>query len=515
MRLIDPVSSNGQEPPSGVGLLESDIPDRFDIVDIVDNDRYGEVYIVTEKGGAKEYAATAEARKQVRIGELGASGTRWRRILGGEEYNDTLAGLNGLDVYEKMRRSDASVRSSLRLAKTPILGARWYVEAPDPDNETQVTQARFVEEALFRRMTIDWSQIIQEALLMLDFGYYMFEPVFNIQKFEGKDRVFWQKWAPRSPKDTRSDGWEYDSHGGPNGVWLSGFDGEEYIWHPIDRLLVFTYDRETNNVEGIPLLRSVYQHWYMKSQLYKIDAIQKERHGIGVPVIHLPVNFSAKDKAMADELGRNLRTNEKAHIVLPPNWTIEFAKLEGHPVNAMTSIEHHDLEIYKNVLGQFVNTGASASKAQDIDLYIKATRFVADIFANVIQKHAIPKLIDFNWRNTKEYPRLRYRKLGETTDWRMLSFAIRNFIGADVIRSDETLEKWVRDEMDLPPIDLETVRLPEENAPATGGTPRPPKVGLPRQGKPSAGQGDAGSGGKDVGGGGMTGRAGTGGRVSQ
>ncbi len=45
--------------------------------------------------------------------ELGASGTRFRRdILGGEEYNRELAGHQGIQKYDQMRRSDSTVRHS-------------------------------------------------------------------------------------------------------------------------------------------------------------------------------------------------------------------------------------------------------------------------------------------------------------------------------------------------------------------------------------------------------------------
>ena len=490
----------------GAVLTLDSIQDHYQIVDRVFNPTYGEAVIVTEKG--RRVRGREAARKlavndgQLHLGEIGSAGTRWRRLMGGEEYNATLAGKSGLEIYDKMRRGDASVRAALRLAKTPVLAARWSIDAGNREDPESVKQAEFIEKALFEYMSISWEQILMEAMLMLDFGYYMFELVFEPRMIDGTPRMVWQKWAPRHPTDVESEGWEYDEHGGPEGVWMTSFEGEEAVFIPIEKLIVFTYDREANNMEGISILRSAYKHWYFKDNLYKIDAIQKERHGIGVPVIKLPPGFTRTDKGLADELGRNLRTNEQAHVVLPPYWELIFAKVEGQPTNPVESINHHDKQIAKNILVQFLDTGAAASKEQEIALYMKAIRFTADIVRSNINKHAIPQLVDMNFSGVTDYPVLKARRIGEVDELRTLSFAYRNFVGSRTIVPDDVLEAWVRDEMDMPIADTATARpdpsvlqveanieQTEAEQSATGGTPRPPNDGSPRQGPPSAKQG--------------------------
>ncbi len=121
---------------------------------------------------------------------------------------------------------------------------------------------------------------------------------------------------------------------------------------------------------------------------------------------------------------------------------------------------------------------------------MKAMRFTAQIVLSMINKHAIPQLINFNYSGVTRYPTLRARRIGEANELRTLSFAFRNFVGAEAIIPDDKLEEWIRDEMDMPQPDKATAREDEpEEMPPTGGTPRPPKVGPPRQGPPSAKQG--------------------------
>lgn len=503
---------------------------------------------VGEEEGREYILVTPRVTDPVDLREIGSAipspFTAWAR----QEYNNELLGLNGLRMYDKMRRNDGTVRGTLRLVKTPVLAANWFVE-PASDKPLDKKKAEYVWKNLTEWMCIDWSQFLTESLLMLDFGFYMFEKVFaHGEDVTGdptaKGKIVWKKFAPRHPMDIQEV--YFENNGEPDrfcfysqalinpsmygGVWTAG------VATPVDteiaykKMLVFSFDKEGGNVEGISVLRSAYKHWYYKDNLYKIDAIQKERHGIGVPIIKLPVGFDVNDKNLANELGRNLRTNERAHVVLPPMWDLVFAKLEGQPVDALASAKHHDDQIRANVLAPFLDS-ASTTKEEDQAMFLKATRFIADIVIGEINKRAIPELIDMNWaKSPNGYPKLKARRIGEQADWRTESFALRNYVGAGIVRPDDTLEAHIRDEMGLPPVDEETIRevatpqngtKPEKQDKAAGvpagnssggnvrksGTPsatptapQPPRIGPPRQGPPSS-KPPTGQGGQDKSGG--------------
>jgi hypothetical protein len=499
--------------------------------------------VVGAEAGESSYIVVAPKKlavSQVTSGEMREIGstspspfTSWTR----QEYNPQLMGLRGLQKYDEMRRSDATTRSTLRMAKTPVLSARWFVE-PASDSKRDQNAADFIWKCFTDYMSVSWPQLLTECLLMLDFGYYMFEKVYDVRVIDGKRRVVWKKLAPRHPMDVKE--WHYDENGGPDRVvmyapkaQLAGLQGGfvqtsmDEVTIPIDKLLVFTFDKEAGNIEGVSLLRSAFKHWYYKDTLYKIDAIQKERHGIGVPIIKLPPNFTDRDKVLADELGRNLRTNERAHVVLPPNWELEFAQLNGNPVNALESIEHHDRAIEKNILAAWLGS-TNATKEEDQTMFLKATRFIADIVVDVFNKYAIPQLCDFNFGTMRTgYPKLKARRIGEQVDWRTMSFALRNFIGAGAVTPDDPLEALIREEMDLPRMDPETARdtpspqgpeeeqdeeeeTDDEDGRAEGDARRrkapplrpagPPRVGPPRQTRPNANP-PRGTGGQDRSGG--------------
>jgi hypothetical protein len=410
----------------------------------------------------------AEATKFApQFGEIGSSSpspfTGWLR----REYNPKLLGIQGLRKYDEMRKSDGAVRGSLRLYKTPVLGGRWYIDPQDTSKPLDVKAANVMWWNLVRGMSITWPQVLTECLLCVEFGYYMFEQVWDYLQVPSwlnlnQEYLGWSKLAPRHPMDVEA--WQFDPNGGPSAVVMNPPTSMPTLAQPfrtinIDKLMVFTFDREAGNIEGISALRSMYKHWYFKDQLYKIDAIQKERHGIGIPVIKLPVGFDpVKDRAAADELGRNLRTNERAHVVLPPNWELLFAKMEGHPVDALKSVEHHNEMMRESMLVRFQEGNSAGAVDAGQGMMLKATRFLADIVRETFNNYGIKQLHDANFLRAGQ-PELCVRRIGEEEEQRTASFTIRNMVGARVILPDDKLEAHVRDLLDLPEADPETARF--------------------------------------------------------
>jgi len=420
--------------------------------------------------------------------------TAWTRSERVPELRDQL----GIRTYYDMKRADGNVRGALRLLKTPVMAARWFVESAS-DSALDTNIAKFVEDNLFDKLSTPWYRVMEDALLMCEYGYMPLEKVFA-QDDDGK--IILKKLAPRHPLDIME--WRYDQFGGPNSIVMNpteanGFDEIEI---PIEKLVVFVLEQEAGDMRGISILRSAYKHYYYKDTLYKIDAIQKERHGIGVPVIKLPLGFSEADKALAEDLGRNLRTNERAHVTLPPNWELEFAKLQGQPVDCLPSINHHNDQIMANILAPFYKD--PTAKEDSMNMFYKSTRYIASTIADTFNRYVIKQLVDFNY-NRGKYPILRARRIGENEDLRTWSFAFRNLVGSNAVIPDAPLEAFLRQELDLPKADPTTARpamapharedvqpnkagvteaVPTPtpgNTTNPAGNTKPPRVGGPRQ----------------------------------
>lgn len=405
-----------------------------------------------------------------------------------DEYVPNLRGPQGIKTYDKMRRGDAQIRGTLRLVKTPITAAEWWIQ-PASQSQKDLDVADFVNWNLFSAMHHPWGRFLWECLSFLDFGFYTFEKVWEWGVWtpekggrHSRDVVYLSKLAPRHPLSIVE--WDYDRYGEPLGIKQQvqrEDEGFSEVNIPYKKLLVFTLDEESDNPEGMSILRSAYKHWYYKDNLYKIDAIQKERHGIGIPDIMLPPGFSANDKTKAEELGRNLRTNEQAHIVRPPGWVVGFVELQGQPVDALKSAEHHDLMIARNVLAQFMNLGSTTSGSRalggsQLEIFVKALRYVSGIIAQQFNTYLIPQLVDYNFE-VKRYPKLKVRRIGENAELKNLTQAIKNGVDSGVITPTAELESWLADQMDLPMPTQEAMdRGMEDRLPKKGSsTPSPPQ----------------------------------------
>lgn len=365
-------------------------------------------------------------------------------------------------IYEEMANSDAAVDVSLRAAKMPVMGADYFVEPADSSEESAVI-AEFVKYNLLEGSNSPFLNVLEDILRMYEHGFSVIEKVYE-------DR----EWAPSRPNANRRvytmlrklaarptltvKEIRYDDNGGPMGITQSAVqsDGKpKDVNIDIEKLVIFTHNRKGGNLEGKSLLRTAYRPWYFKSNLYNIDGIQKERHGMGFPVIELPVGYKATDKAAAKELVRNIRTNEHGGAVIPPLWKLSFLELPGQPVDVMRSIEHHNGTIMLNTMTQFLllglegTGGGRATSGSHQDMFNKSLRYVANQICDAINLYCVPYLVGYNFTTTK-FPKLRVRNLGETKDLQQWASALANLAARGLINPSPETEVWVRTVIDAP-----------------------------------------------------------------
>lgn len=379
-----------------------------------------------------------------------------------DDYNPDARPPMWFRTVDKMRRGDAQVRSTMRIVKAPMLSAQWYVEPATSDPQDELI-AEFIRWALFKGQSRNWQSTLWSALLALDYGVSILEKVFYRTTWKSdapgakpRNVVAWKKFAPRHPSTIEE--FLLDDNGGVRAVEHTKISGDisfsvETVRIPTKKILRFTFDDE-GSPWGFSLLRSAYKHWYYKDNLYKVDAIQKERHGIGVPEIQLPPGFTEQDKKFARQLGKNLRSNESAYAVKPPGWEIGFIDLPTQPVAVMSSAEHHDLMLARNVLAQFLNLGTSEVGSRSMaapmqDLFLKAQRYIADMVSEVFNRYAIPELVNLNF-NTTRYPRIKVRRIGEANDQRAFASTVNSLVEAGMLTPDDETEKWVREMIEFP-----------------------------------------------------------------
>jgi hypothetical protein len=438
-------------------------------------------------------------------------------------------------AYARMM-NDSSVDVSVRAWKTPVLGAEFFVD-PYSDDPLDSEIAEFIWSNLAGGLEQPLLESLQDILHMCEDGYSVVEKVYENREWTPPTNAASPDGTPAKtggsfrntkvftmlkslafrPTTTIND-IEYDNNGKLTQVTQGAIQADHSVKDVTikeDKLLVFTLNKKGGDITGKSILRTAYPHWYYKTHFYKIDAIQKERHGIGVPRGKLLAGYSENDKIALRNMLRNLRTNEEAFIMQTPNVEIDFAELKGQLVNVIESAEHHSGMILLNVMASFlglgVNThGGSGSRAvgsTQSDMFMKSLKFIAEYICQVINMEVVPELVVYNYKTTN-FPQLKVRGVGETRDLQMLASGLANLIAQGGITMDLPTEQWMRRTFDMPakqqgvteyaPPTKEVIQVTGQQPKTAGGNGQSPTTGVTSQKgnvqpqNPTTGQGNVG-----------------------
>lgn len=370
-----------------------------------------------------------------------------------EEPNSQWRDLNRVDNVEEMRRTDSTIKAVLNAIKSPMMATEWRIEGGDDQ------QREFVEKCLFN-MKRTWKDFIREAFAYLDFGFYVFELIFD--HVDGRIGII--DLAPRIPKSINS--WELKN--GQFGITQylrtdkpqNTTDEKLQLEIPGEKLLVLTNDKEGDDVTGQSVLRPAYKHYKYKDILYRIQGIAAERYGVGVPVLYMP-NPGPETKDQAESMLQNLRSNEKAYLFFP--WSQDEGKLEiltpkGNPqgIQIKDAIEHHDRRMLMSVLAGFLGlgndaTGSFALSKDQSSFFLKHVEDHATYFAEQVSKQVIERMINIAFGKQKIYPYLTYNPLGDI-DFKEMSEVLKTLIDSGLIEANNKMRKFTNSMFQLPEV---------------------------------------------------------------
>jgi len=387
------------------------------------------------------------------------------------EYNPVLEGRASFQVYEKMRRSDADVRAALLACKLPIRAAEHQIVPglgeSDPGYALAEELADFVKENLFGGLespnnaggwaTQSFESVIENALLALDFGCAAHEDLWHIDQ----DKVRLRKLAPRLPTTF------YRYHVDEDGESLLfleqyGYRGNDFVnvLVPADKIAYFVNDMEGAYFYGRSILRAAYQHWYIKSQIYRIDAISIERNGLGVPTIKQGPNVSAEDRKSAQNWVEMLAAHESTGLSLPSGWEFLLTGITGHIRDPKDSIQHHSEMILRSVLANFLSLGTTATGSRALggdmrDFFYLSLESIARRLDETMTNTTIRRLVDYNYTAREgealPYPRLVTSNIMAINPLEMLG-VIKDVAKYDVdlLQPDSETENWIRKKCGMP-----------------------------------------------------------------
>ncbi len=205
----------------------------------------------------------------------------------------------------------------------------------------------------------------------------------------------------------------------------------------------------------------MYQHWYVKQHLYKIDAIACERNGMGVPTIVMGAGAKKPDIDKALAWVQQLVTHERTGLVLPPEWVFKLVGVEGTLRDPKESIAHHNMQIAMAGLAMFMllgstDTGSRALGDTMADFFQLGLDATAKHIARTLNATTVKRLVDFNFSGVR-HPRLVCQQI-LSVRFETIVDALQKLAQSKVIVPDDDLETWMREKVGAPAANPETGR---------------------------------------------------------
>lgn len=370
-----------------------------------------------------------------------------------------------IHYYDRMR-NDPQIASLLLALFLPIRRYEWVIKPNGARDEVVELIANDLDLPIDgqeqnpkgrRRDRFSHDMHLYHALLSKVFGAFFFEQVYRY--YPGDPRAHLHKLAPRMPatisevKAAPDGGLEYIRQW-PSGwqqgqVTLSGLQSPKI---PVDRLVAYVSDQEGGGWFGRSWLRACYRPWLLKDRMLRVDAINQERNGSGVPIAYAPPGASSAQLAELAKLAQSYRAGEASGGAIPNGADLKFKGVEGSLPDTLASIRYQDEEMANRFCAQFTKLGSTSHGSRALgetlaNLFYLAQTTIAKEYADRTNEHVIEDLVDLNWGIDESAPLLEFRTDG---DKRLAIADLCLALDKGAVTADSELESYIRAEYNLP-----------------------------------------------------------------
>lgn len=403
-----------------------------------------------------------------RMHEIGTGGLK---ITGGyvdEEWNKTVRAVSANKLYTEMRDLDPVIGAVLFVVEYLLSAQPWKLEE---GTGAKAEKAVELIDSCMHDMEHTWSDFIQEALSMLQYGWAFHEIVYKERDSGG---IGWAK-LPLRAQDTLWN-WETDDRNRILGMWQfdSYAPGTNTCYIPNSKAIHFKTTSFKGNPEGRSILRSAVRPYQFLKRLQEIEAIGIERELAGLPILHVPVDYldsnASPDKrarvAQYKQLLMKIRRDEREGIIMPHELTrdgklsqFKFELLSGggkRSIDTNVIINRYEQRIATTMLAQFILMGQNQSAGSYALADAQASVFTIALQAALkrieseINQKLVPDICDLNGFDVDDRPKLKSEKLQDVSLATLATF-INQMAATNIIQPDDELEDHLRKIADLPP----------------------------------------------------------------
>lgn len=349
-------------------------------------------------------------------GEAGAEGEQWldQMLGGGPDVNPELTGRAKHRVYEEMRKTDATVKSTLFMPTLTIRSATWGSE---PADESPASRAindlvgqQFGLNGELGWLSLSWPKLLEQGLSMLAFGACVEELVWGDVRAwkdaDGDEHLIRPLQKVSLRRTATIDSVTFRPDGSVNQVkqWLPGT-------RPIpgDKVSHMTFEREGHAWDGVSLLRPAWGAWSLKKFLVVHAGIGWDRFAMGFPVVYHPETPDGEE--VAKEIGRSIRAHQRAYarFPVPPGgtkedseWALDILNGAGTLADPVSLLRWCSEQIAECGLQHFARqglgqTGARATAETQADPFYLACQAIADDLRHERMRQVIRRFVLVNF----------------------------------------------------------------------------------------------------------------------
>ena len=255
-------------------------------------------------------------------------------------------------------------------------------------------------------------------------------------------------------------------------------DPAKIIFLPIERCLLFRTTSMKNNPEGRSMLRTAYRPYYFAKKIEESEAIGINRDLVGIPVARVPIELlvepkSAESQATYDyirDVVTRTHNDEQAGIIFPKEvddqgkemYEFELLNSGGRRTfDTGAIVQRYTQSMAMTTLSDFIllgheAVGSFALSSDKTELFAVALGAYLDAIEDVLNRHAIPRLMKLNGYPTDEtMPIIRHGDI-EKPDLQQLIGFVQGLSSAGApLFPDLVLENRLREIADLPTITQE------------------------------------------------------------
>lgn len=396
-------------------------------------------------------------------------------------------------MYGQMDNDDSRIGSLLSVVAKPILKTPKRIDPNGAPEEVAEFVSRNlnlplvgedkVRKAGRRRDRFSYEQHLAEAVSPTNqFGHAIFEQVYR----QDEDGRYWiRKLAPRPQWTIQK--FNVAADGGLESITQmapASTGSTVYGLMPanisINRLVVYTREKQPGKWWGKSLIRSAYKHWVLKNQIMRVQAAAAQRNGMGVPV----GKAGTPDQTEVDQmkaLASAYQVGMGSGVGLGPEQSLELLGVKGQVIDTQSMLAFHDKMMALEPMAHFLNLdrgGSYALATVQQDPFTLAENAMLQYFVRVGNEHIVEDLVDINFGPDVPAPLIVADAIGAQQE--ATAAALKMFVDAGLLSPDVLVEQTLRQRLGLPakPTDEPALPSPDDDpapapaAPAAAGTRR-------------------------------------------